>query len=215
VPGYLVVDLETVPVPEWTPPEPGAFPPPWACRVICAGWARILPGLEFHAAGVIRGTEPRILTALHAYITRCDRPTIVTYNGRGFDVPVLAARSLVHELSMGWHYVHRDARKRYEEDWHLDIADALADFGGGRMGKLGDLALACNRPGKDGMTGGDVAQAFADGKILDIARYCLGDVAITAHLLVRYKLLQGRIDLDTYRKATTAFDAGFEGAKIG
>src|SRR5215468_11433458 len=72
-----------------------------------------------------RGT----LAALAGYLDAHRDLTIVTWNGRGFDLPVVAARCLRHGVAFPWYYQRRDARYRYSPDGHLDLMDLLADHG--------------------------------------------------------------------------------------
>src|SRR5262245_52845895 len=50
-----------------------------------------------------------------------ERPILVTYNGRGFDLPVIALRSLCHAMPMAWYYRDRNVRYRYSDDGHFDL----------------------------------------------------------------------------------------------
>lgn len=210
---YLVIDLETVADPAWSPPDdkPSMLPPAWACRVVCAGWVRLDGDLRLIDHGVDQGDERRLLWAFSASVEGFykfarkfnQQATVVTYNGRGFDIPVLLARALALGVPMSWMF-GREFVKRYSDREHLDLADAVTLNGAGRMMKLDDLARAMGLAGKDGTTGADVAALHAAGEHDKIARYCLGDCFITAQLLLRYKFVRGEI---TYATLTSRRDA--------
>jgi len=129
---------------------------------------------------------------------------LVTYNGRSFDLPVIALRSLCHGVSLGWYYRERNVRYRYSEEGHLDLCDWLADHGATRSGSLDAVARLIGLPGKVGIDGSQVEGLHAAGQLAAIQRYCLADVAQTALLFLRFRLLQGLLGADQYQAATGA-----------
>jgi predicted PolB exonuclease-like 3'-5' exonuclease len=135
------------------------------------------------------------------------RPALVTYNGRSFDLPVLALRSLRCGVPMAWYYNERGIRHRYSEDGHIDLCDWLADHGASRASSLDALARLIGLPGKVGIDGSQVHRLYQEGKIEDIRNYCLADVAQTALLFLRFRLLQGVLDSHQYREAVAGLTA--------
>jgi predicted PolB exonuclease-like 3'-5' exonuclease len=129
------------------------------------------------------------------------RPTLVTYNGRGFDLPVIAARCLRHGVTLRHYYSSRDVRYRFSPDGHLDLMDYLADHGAAKPAKLDILAKLCGMPGKVGVDGKDVGPLVHAGKIKEVRDYCLCDVVQTAGVFLRAELLRGQLDRDHYREA--------------
>lgn len=202
---YLVVDLETVPDDAWVAPEEGAFPPIWAHRVIAIGFAALDETYRLVELGVIAGATERELLAGFAAKVAARRPTLVTYNGRAFDLPVIALRSLAWGVAQPWYY--REVRSRYSEAGHLDLCDWLADHGAVRAGRLDAIARLIGLPGKAGIDGSQVGGLYQAGALDAIERYCLGDVAQTALLLLRFRLVQGRLGLDAYRARVEALVA--------
>jgi predicted PolB exonuclease-like 3'-5' exonuclease len=146
--------------------------------------------------------ERALLQDFGALVGRA-RPTLVTYNGRSFDLPVIALRSLCHGVPL-WYYRERDVRSRYSEDGHLDLCDWLADHGATRSSSLDALAHLIGLPGKVGVDGSQVEGLYHAGQLADIQRYCLADVAQTALLFLRFRLLQGALDTARYREITGA-----------
>jgi predicted PolB exonuclease-like 3'-5' exonuclease len=130
------------------------------------------------------------------------RPELVTYNGRSFDLPVLALRALRHGVTMGWYYSGR-LRHRFSEDGHLDLCDMLSDHGAARSVSLDAMARLIGLPGKIGVDGSQVEGMFRAGQLELIKNYCLTDVAQTALLFLRFRLLQGALDQERYREAAT------------
>jgi 3'-5' exonuclease len=210
---YLVLDLETVPdLQRWTRPDSDepAFPPTWAHRIVAIGTLALDHAYRLRQLGVIPATEDgsadgrerSLLANLSAQIG-ASRPVLVTYNGRAFDLPVIALRSLCHALPLPWYYRDRDVRARYSELGHLDLCDWLADHGAVRAGKLDAIARLVGLPGKaGGIDGSQVEGLYQAGQLDAIERYCLADVAQTALVFLRFRLLQGRLAPDDYRART-------------
>ncbi len=117
---------------------------------------------------------------------------VVTYNGRGFDVPFLIARSLVHSIPV------RVDLMKFGNRPHLDLYKAVG--GGGRPLGPGSLDVVCWALGiespKGVMDGSMVAPTYARGDIETIAEYNAGDVAATTAVYqhVRDHLLRYRDD---------------------
>lgn len=227
----LVLDLETVPDDaRWRAPEPApeggggrsaAFPPTWAHRIVAIGFARLDRDDRLLDHGVIATTgepgtdahEIGLLDGLGATIGRGAR--IVTYNGRSFDLPVIALRALGHGVALPWYYRERGMRARHTEDGHLDLCDWLADHGAVRAGSLDALARLVGLPGKLGVDGSQVERLFRDGGLAAIETYCVGDVAQTAFLYLRFRLLQGRLERAQYRaRAAALLDAFAAGGRV-
>lgn len=209
-PTYLVLDIETVPDNEvHTPPEPApgverAFPPLFACRPVVLGVMWLDANLACKKMGTIGEgkDEAGMLTDFAEFMGKW-KPHLVTWNGRSFDLPVLTLRALRHGVTMGWYYQERDYRYRYSEDGHLDLCDFLADHGAARMTSLSGAARLIGLPGKDGLDGSQVEGLYHAGQLEALRQYCLSDVAQTAFLFLRYRLLVGQIDRDGYRRAAT------------
>ncbi|MEO6774685.1 MAG: 3'-5' exonuclease [Kofleriaceae bacterium] len=212
---YLVLDIETVPDSErWHPPEgaPLTFPPAWAHRIVVIGCLWLDHGYRLKRFGAlgeptVSGAADPIERALLGDFSRLvgnNRPLLVTYNGRGFDLPVIALRALCHGVSLGWYYREKNVRSRYSEEGHLDLCDWLADHGATRSGSLDAVARLIGLPGKTGVDGSQVEGLYRAGELDAIRRYCLSDVAQTALLFLRFRLLQGALAPDQYGAATAA-----------
>lgn len=220
-PSYLVLDIETIPDAEvHTPPAPppGAerperppFPPLFACRPVVIGVMWLDETFVCKRMGTIgEGKNEGEMLADFADFVAKRRPHLVTWNGRGFDLPVLALRALRHGVSLPWYYQDREYRYRYSTEGHLDLCDFLSDHGAARMTSLSGAARLIGLPGKDGVDGSQVEAMFAAGQIEELRAYCLSDVTQTAFLFLRYRLLVGQIDRATYRQAATALLATIE-----
>ena len=208
---YLVLDIETVPdLTRWQKPEdrPEIFPPNWAHRIVAIGALWLDRAYRLARLGVVAGGDERALLGELSRIVGAGRPTLVTYNGRSFDLPVIAIRALCHGVPLPWYYRDRAVRSRHSEDGHLDLCDSLADHGATRVGGLDAIARLIGLPGKLGVDGSQVEGLYARGALAEIEAYCLTDVAQTALLLLRFRLLQGRLAPEVYRARTEALLAG-------
>jgi hypothetical protein len=207
--SYLVLDIETVPdpalyvVPDVSAAPPGVerpFPPLYVHRPIVLGALWLDEDYRFRRLGVIGEgkSEKGMLEDFSAFICRY-HPDLVTYNGRGFDLPVLALRSLRHGVAMSWYYQGR-LRHRYSEEGHLDLCDMLSDHGAARSLSLDAVARLIGLPGKVGVDGSQVEGLYRAGKLDAIKSYCLADVAQTGLLFLRFRLLQGALGPVEYRR---------------
>jgi hypothetical protein len=213
--SYLVLDIETIPDPElYSPPELPAgverpFPPLYACRPIVLGVMWFDEELAVKRIGTIGADKDEAgMMADFAEFMNTRKPHLVTWNGRSFDLPVLALRGLRFGLNFNWYYRGEGYRYRFSEEGHLDLGDVLSDHGAARMTSLDGAARLIGLPGKDGVDGSQVEGLYNAGQIQLVKNYCLMDVTQTAFVLLRYRLLQGALDRDSYRRvAQGLYDA--------
>jgi len=187
-------------------PPRDVFAPPFAWRPIVIGFV-LLDGTRVLRLGTIEGSgdpndRERAILEKFASGRAKDSPTIVTWNGRRFDLPVLTLRSLRYGIGHSWYYQSRDTRYRFSEAGHCDLADCMSDYGSTASLGLDGVARLIGLPGKYGaFDGAGVAEAFADGKHAEIAAYCLSDSVQTAFAFLRWNLLKGELSVDAYRTA--------------
>lgn len=129
------------------------------------------------------------------------QPTIVSWNGAGFDLPVLHYRAMlnsvvaeryweqgVNEQSYKWNnYI-----SRYHER-HTDLMDLIAMFTGRANAPLDQMATLLGFPGKMGMSGDKVWQTYIEGSIKAIRNYCETDVLNTFLVYLRFQLMRGNL----------------------
>jgi predicted PolB exonuclease-like 3'-5' exonuclease len=135
--------------------------------------------------------------------------TLVTFNGRGFDLPVLEIRALKHGLSLPKYFGGGDSRQnyrsRYNESCHIDLCDFLSNFGAAqRRGSLDLLARLSGLPGKYSIAGEDVEYLYRQNRLKEINQYCMTDTLQTFLLFLRVELLRGRLSTEGYRDAIAA-----------
>jgi 3'-5' exonuclease len=129
---------------------------------------------------------------------RLDGATVVTFHGRGFDLPVLELRS--HKLSVPSPAWFKGAR-RVLSSGHLDVKELLAAPGPSGAAPLDLYAKLCGLPGKEDVEGGDVGALYAAGALDRIAAYCMTDVVQTWLLLLRHRLVEGSLTPDGYAES--------------
>lgn len=129
------------------------------------------------------------------------RPTLVTFNGRTFDVPLMELAAFRYGLSVpGWFDTQARAydqrRNRYNLNSHIDLHELLTNYGATRFN--GGLNLAANllgKPGKMDVQGCMVQDLYDQGKLAEISDYCRCDVLDTYFVFLRTCLLLGHITL--------------------
>ena len=133
-------------------------------------------------------------------------PQLVSWNGGGFDLPVLNYRALRHGLvaSKFWDQGEDDRDFKWNNyigryhTRHLDLMDVLALYQPRANAPLDAMAKLCGFPGKLGMDGSQVYSAYRDGKLEDIRRYCETDVMNTYLVYCRYQQMRGGLTETEY-----------------
>ncbi len=135
-------------------------------------------------------------------------PTLVSWNGSGFDLPVLHYRALIHGVSAAryWELGDEDRDFRYNNylgrfHWrHTDLMDVLAGYQFRAAAPLDEIALLLGLPGKLGMHGSRVWDEFRAGNIESIRNYCDTDVLNTYLVYLRFELMRGNLSTDDFTR---------------
>jgi len=138
-------------------------------------------------------------------------PDLVSWNGGGFDLPVLHYRALLHGVTAMryWEIGDEDQSFRWNNylsrfhQRHTDLMDVLAGHQPRASAPLDQMAALCGLPGKLGMSGDKVWDRFRAGRIAEIRAYCETDVVNTFLLWLRYQLMRGRLDRPGYDAEVT------------
>jgi predicted PolB exonuclease-like 3'-5' exonuclease len=136
-------------------------------------------------------------------------PQLVSWNGRGFDLPVLHYRALLHGVQAPryWETGTEDQSFRWNNylsrfhERHTDLMDVIAGYEGRAAAPLHEIATMLGFPGKLGMSGAGVWDAWLDGGIESIRAYCETDVLNTWLIYMRFQLLRGRLEPSSYEAA--------------
>jgi predicted PolB exonuclease-like 3'-5' exonuclease len=208
---FVIFDIETVPDPalatedELVDAKTGKarFPAPPMHKVVAIAvteFRRAADGsmafLGARAGGAPGASEQELIAGFWKAMGKTE-PTLVGFNSRGFDLPVLLHRSLRHGLEAPL-YFQGDSkwecyRQRYAVDWHLDLCEALSEFGASRKISLDLAARLVGAPGKLDVDGGDVEAMVEAGLIEDVRAYCVTDTLSTGLVWLAWLRVQGRI----------------------
>ncbi len=181
------------------------FLPPQLQRV--AVISCVLRGDEGVKVFSLEGQEAEIIQRFYEGIEKFV-PQLVSWNGGGFDLPVLNYRALIHGLTAPTFWEtgdeNRDFRynnyiSRYHSR-HLDLMDVLAMYQPRNNAPLDDVAQLAGLPGKIGIGGAKVWETYLAGDIAKIRDYCEADTANTYLLYLRYQLLRGVYTKDSHKK---------------
>lgn len=138
-------------------------------------------------------------------------PTLVSWNGSGFDLPVLHYRALFHGISaetyfeigeQNTHFRFNNYISRYH--WrHIDMMDVLSGYQMSTRASLNDVAKLCGLPGKLETDGSQVQTLWQTGKKEAICDYCETDVLNTYGVYLRFEQLRGRLQTGEYQQKIT------------
>ena len=125
-----------------------------------------------------------------------DGASLVTYNGRGFDIPLLELMAYRYGYSAKRHFRDKFAGRYRFGVKHIDLQDWLSNYGAIRMnGGLNLLAKVIGKPGKILTKGSEVYGMFLDGKLREINDYCMHDVLDTYFVFLRSRVLIGEFSI--------------------
>ena len=140
--------------------------------------------------------EAEAIRAFYGLIDK-EQPVLVSWNGGGFDLPVLHYRAMKHrQQARGYWNTTGDFKwnsylNRFHER-HTDLMDVLSGYQQRAAAPLDGVAQLCGLPGKIGIGGGAVLAAWQAGQIADIRAYCEADALLTYLLYVRYEQFRGK-----------------------
>lgn len=146
----------------------------------------------------------RFFTGLDKHV-----PTLVSWNGNGFDLPVLHYRALLHGISASTYWEAGDNQQAFR--WnnylnrfhyrHLDVMDVLAAYQNKAFAPLDEIASMLGFPGKMGMSGSKVWENYLSGNLKGIRDYCETDVLNTYCVYLRFELMRGVLNEMDYSHA--------------
>jgi predicted PolB exonuclease-like 3'-5' exonuclease len=134
-------------------------------------------------------------------------PELVSWNGGGFDLPVLHYRALRHGIAAPRYWEAGDGDQAFRfnnylsrfHSRHLDLMDVLSSYQARARVSLAGAAQLLGLPGKLGMSGEKVWDAYLEGRIGEIRNYCETDVLNTYLIFLRFELMRGRLLAEEYR----------------
>jgi 3'-5' exonuclease len=132
--------------------------------------------------------------------------TLVSFNGRAFDLPVLEMQALRYGCQAPRYFNEKYGhRYRYSEERHYDLFDFLSNVGVHRIrGGFNLLARLIGLPGKTWVDGSMIQGLWEAGQLSLIHAYCRQDVIQTYGLFLRIELMRGRVTPEAYQAAWEA-----------
>ena len=178
---------------------------------------RTRDGLKIFSLGDEQSQERELVQRFFDGLERYT-PTLVSWNGSGFDLPVLNYRALAHGLSAAryWEVGESDRDFRYNNylsryHWrHIDVMDVLSGYGASGRASLDHIAQLLKLPGKLGMSGADVWPAYRRGDIAAIRNYCETDALNTYLIYLRFQVLRGGLDAKQHAHEVQQVEAKLE-----
>lgn len=145
---------------------------------------------------------------LNLFFSAIDKyqPQLVSWNGKGFDSPVIHYRALIHGVSSIKYWDKGDDDREFKwnnylnryHDRHLDLMDVMSGYK--KPASLTDIAQLIGAPGKFGIDGSKVTDYYLANDIKKIRDYCETDVLNTYFVFLRYQLISNNITKDNYKK---------------
>jgi predicted PolB exonuclease-like 3'-5' exonuclease len=125
------------------------------------------------------------------------RSKLVTFNGRGFDLPLLEIAAYRYGIAATNHFRRASASRHRFNDGHVDLMEFITNFGAIRMtGGLNLLSKLLGKPGKMEVSGSQVYGMYRQGQLQEINDYCSFDVLDTYFVFLRTRVLTGELALD-------------------
>lgn len=163
--------------------------------------------LKVWSLGDEQSDEKELITRFFSGLEKYT-PTLVSWNGGGFDLPVLHYRSLLHGVSaptywevgenqQGFRWNNYLNRFHYR---HLDLMDVIAAYQNKAFAPLDDIASMLGFPGKMGMSGARVWDEYCAGNLKSIRDYCETDVLNTYSVFLRFELIRGILNQTEYEQ---------------
>ncbi|MCQ2879517.1 3'-5' exonuclease [Helicobacter pylori] len=163
-------------------------------------------------------SEKELLEDFFKYFNE-KQPRLISFNGRGFDIPLLTLKALKYNLTLDAFYNQENKwenyRARYSEQFHLDLMDSLSHYGSVRGLNLNGVCSMMNIPGKFDVSGDLVHAIYYNPKISQkekkgiIDGYCQSDVLNTYWLFLKYEVLKGALNKEQYLGLLNDFLAKF------
>lgn len=180
------------------------LPPPFHVPIVIVV-GNVTSDWDLTSVEQIGGSEASEEGMVRAFWERVEqfRGTLVSFNGRNFDLPVLELQALRYGCQAPRYFNEKYGhRHRYSEQGHYDLYDFLTNFGLTRIrGGFHLVSRLIGLPGKDEISGSDVQGLWEAGRHREIAEYCRRDVIQTYFLFLRIELMRGRLSAERYSRA--------------
>lgn len=156
----------------------------------------------------IENREEALLQEFSAFLNK-QNPRLISFNGRGYDMPLIGIRALKYNVNLYGYYEidnqqfgknkWENYRQRYSERFHLDLYDTLGNYGAIRTLSLDAVCKMAGIMGKYEICGGQVYELiFQDNDLEKVDFYCQSDVLNTYWLFLKFELTKGMLQMNDY-----------------
>ena len=182
-------------------------------KVVCISAVMADKFGNFMRVSTLQGKNEKEKIAEFLKFINSHNPRLVSFNGRGFDLPMIMVRAMKYNLDANAYFETNDQitnknkwenyRSRYDGRFHLDLLDHISDFRAVSGLKLDYLCTTLGLPGKYDVSGDQVLDLYYDAKQEKIDEYCESDTLNTYWLFLKYELLRGNLQISDYANYLT------------
>lgn len=177
-------------------------------RIVCISALYIKDGVpSLFSLTADRFSEEQILAKFFRAFSDTDAlPQLISWNGSGFDIPVLIYRAMQYDLSAPWLFEEGERIKNMRFDnyvnrfhsRHLDLMDRFSQYGASRREAMDVVASLYGLPGKTDVDGSMVGALVADDDWHTLSIYCESDVMNTWLIYLRWLRLTGQLSAPAF-----------------
>ena len=165
-----------------------AFLPVLFHKVVCISAVLADKNGKFIKVNTIEGKDEHEIIANFLNFIENHAPRLVSYNGRGFDLPMLMIRAMKYNLRAPRYYNTSDKWCNYRTRYFRAVSGL----------RLDTLCAMLGMPGKYDVHGDQVLELFYANKLDKIKEYCESDTLNTYWLFLKYELLRGKMGYEQY-----------------
>ncbi len=172
-------------------------------RIVCISALYIKEGqFSLFSLSADKFSEKEILAKFFRAFSDIEKlPQLISWNGSGFDIPVLIYRAMQYDLSAPWLFEEGERIKNMRfnnyvnrfQTRHLDLMDRVSQYGASRRDAMDVVASLYGLPGKTDVDGSMVGQLVSDGQWQTLSVYCESDVMNTWLIYLRWLRLTGQL----------------------
>ena len=182
-------------------------------RIVCISALYIKDGtFSLFSLTADKFSEKDILTKFFRAFSEVKRlPKVISWNGSGFDIPVLIYRAMQYDLSAPWLFEEGERIKNMRFDnyvnrfhtRHLDLMDRFSQYGASRREAMDVVASLYGLPGKTDIDGSMVGDLVSNSDWQTLSIYCESNVMNTWLIYLRWLRLTGQLtspDFNTWQQ---------------
>ena len=191
-------------------------------RIVCISALYIKDGqFSLFSLTADKFSEKDILSKFFRAFSDLEKlPQLISWNGSGFDIPVLTYRAMQYDLAAPWLFEEGERIKNMRFDnyvnrfhtRHLDLMDRFSQYGASRREAMDVVASLYGLPGKTDVDGSMVGDLVSNGDWQTLSIYCESDVMNTRLIYLRWLRLTGQLsspDFDAWQQQSRDYLANY------